>query len=220
MRIGYASLRYAVKRLAVLLPLLVIAQAAPAAAEPLRLVVLGDSLAAGYGLAETDSFTVRLQQALEEAGEEVVVHNAGVSGDTTAGGLARLDWAFADGADAALVELGANDMLRGIDPASSRANLDAILARLGERGIPVLLAGMRAPQNLGADYVAAFEGMYPELAQAHGALLYPFFLEGVAGEAGLNQEDGMHPSADGVDVIVAAILPDVLALLERARAGS
>jgi len=187
----------------------------PASAETIRILALGDSLTAGYGLPADDGFVAQLQAALRDRGHDVLVIDAGVSGDTTAGGLARLEWALAEGADAAIVELGANDALRGIDPASSRANLDAILAILVERDMPVLLAGMYAPRNLGSDYVAAFDGMYPDLAAEHGAIHYPFFLEGVATDPALNQPDGIHPNAEGVAVIVEAMLPDVERLLDR-----
>lgn len=190
----------------------------PAAADTVRILALGDSLTAGYGLAAEDGFVAQLQAALLEVGHDVEVIDAGVSGDTTAGGLARLDWALAAGADAAIVELGANDALRGIDPASSRANLDGILSALGDLGLPVLLAGMLAPRNLGSDYVVAFDDMYPELAAEHDAILYPFFLEGVAAQPSLNQSDGIHPNPEGVAIIVEAMLPDVIALVERAQA--
>lgn len=197
---------------------MVLAALAPGAAGgPLRVLVLGDSLASGYGLAAADGFVAQLGRALAARGHDAVAVDAAVSGDTTAGGLARLEWALAGGADAAIVELGANDALRGIDPAASRANLDAILSRLAAEGLPVLLAGMAAPRNLGADYVAAFDGMYGELARAHGAILYPFFLEGVALQPALNQADGLHPNAEGVARMVAGILPQVEALLARAR---
>ncbi len=186
---------------------------------PARVLVLGDSLASGYGLAAGDGFVAQLERALAGRGHDAALIDASVSGDTTAGGLARLEWALAGGADAAIVELGANDALRGIDPAASRANLDAILARLTAGGVPVLLAGMAAPRNLGADYVAAFDAMYGELADAHGAILYPFFLEGVALQPALNQADGIHPNARGVARIVAGILPHAEALLARARQG-
>ncbi len=193
--------------------------AAPAAAAEMRVVALGDSLTAGYGLPAEDGFVAQLQAALDARGLDVRIVDAGVSGDTTAGGLARLDWILADGADAVIVELGANDALRGIDPASSRSNLDAILGALGERGSPVLLAGMAAPRNLGAEYVVAFDGMYPELADTHGAIFYPFFLDGVAAVSSLNQADGIHPNAEGIAVIVERILPYVLRLLDRAGAS-
>lgn len=178
-----------------------------AVAEPVRLLALGDSLTAGYGLAPEEGFASRLQAALRERGHEVEVIDAGVSGDTTAGGLARLDWALADAPDLVLVELGANDGLRGIDPGSTRGNLDAILGRLEERGIPVLLAGMYAPPNLGPDFGRRFNAIYPELAEKYDVPLYPFFLDGVAAQPALNQPDGLHPNAAGVRVVVERILP-------------
>lgn len=213
--------RYVVTRLLVCTALFAaIGLSGSRAEEPVRLLVLGDSLAAGYGLPAQDGFTAQLQEVLQGSGHDVVVQNAGVSGDTTAGGWSRLEWALADGADAVIVELGANDMLRGIDPGSARSNLAAILATLHERGIPTLVAGMRAPQNLGPTYVDAFERMYPELAQQYDALVYPFFLDGVAGEAWLNQEDGIHPNRTGVRHIVESIMPSVLELLARVEAES
>jgi acyl-CoA thioesterase-1 len=196
--------------------LLAIAGLLPASAEPLRIVALGDSLTAGLGLPKADGFAARLETALREKGHDVVVVDAGVSGDTASDGLARLDWSVGDDAAAVIVELGSNDALRGVDPKITRDALDRLLARLTERKVPVLLAGMLAPPNLGADYGAAFNGMYADLAQRHGALLYPFFLDGVAAEAGLNQADGMHPNAAGVAVIVARILPAVEELIARA----
>ena len=191
-----------------------LAYAMPAQADQMRILALGDSLTAGYGLPQGDGFTDQLQAALQEAGYDAVVLNAGVSGDTTAGGLARLDWALADAPDLVIVELGANDALRGIDPVSSRANLSAILAELQARDLPTLLAGMLAPRNLGADYVSAFDGMYGDLAEEYDVPLYPFFLEGVAAEPELNQPDGIHPNASGVAIIVDGILPDVTAMLD------
>jgi acyl-CoA thioesterase I len=188
--------------------------AAPARADQIRILALGDSLTAGYGLPQGDGFTDQLQAALQARGYDAVVLNAGVSGDTTAGGVARLDWALGDDPDLVIVELGSNDALRGIDPAVSRANLDAILTELDKRGIPALLAGMLAPRNLGADYVDAFDGMYVALAQQHNVPLYPFFLEGVAMKPELNQADGIHPNAQGVAVIVDGILPEVTAMLD------
>ncbi len=186
------------------------ANAAPA---PVKLLALGDSLTAGYGLPEPQGFTSQLQKALTARGYAVTVINAGVSGDTTAGGLARLDWALAEKPDAALVELGANDMLRGLDPAAAKANLDAILTTLGDRRIPTLLAGMLASPSLGRPYTERFNGLYPELAAAHSVPLYPFFLDGVATDRALIQADGLHPNARGVAVIVERILPDVVRLL-------
>lgn len=187
--------------------------AAPAAAADARLVLFGDSLVAGYGLAAADAFPAKLQAALEARGVDVTVVNAGVSGDTTAGGRARLEWSLAEKPAAVIVELGANDGLRGLKPAATAENLDTILARLARDRIPVLLAGMYAPPNLGREYSRSFNAIYPRLAKAHGVSLYPFFLDGVAGEAALNQPDGLHPNAKGVDVIVERILPYVLKLL-------
>ena len=190
-------------------------QAETGAAEELRILMLGDSLTAGYGLASRDSLPARLEAALRERGLRVRVIDAGVSGDTTAGGVARLDWALADRPHAVVVALGANDALRAIDPAVARANLDRLLAALAERRLPVLLAGMLAPRNLGPDYRTRFDAIYPELAERHGALLYPFLLEGVAMIAALNQADGLHPNAAGVQAIVERILPSVLCLIRR-----
>ncbi|MCL4767819.1 MAG: arylesterase [Hyphomicrobiaceae bacterium] len=186
--------------------------------DPIRIVAFGDSLTAGYGLQQGEAFPAELQRALEARGHAVEVINAGVSGDTTAGGLQRFDWAFPDNADAAIVALGANDALRGIDPAQSRQNLDKILARLEARGIVVLLAGMKAPRNWGEDYVKRFDAMFPELAGKHGALLHPFFLERVALRPALNLDDGVHPNRDGVAAMVESILPKVEELIARVTA--
>ncbi|MHB8764771.1 MAG: arylesterase [Deferrisomatales bacterium] len=183
---------------------------------PLRLLVLGDSLTAGYGLPAAASFPARLQAALQARGRAVVVENGGVSGDTSAGGRARVGWALGSGPDAVIVELGANDALRGLAPEALEENLDAIVAALTDRGVAVLLAGMRAPRNLGREYVARFEGAYRRVAARHGVALYPFFLEGVAGVARLNQADGLHPNEAGVEELVRRLLPEVEALLERA----
>ena len=191
---------------------------AAAADKPINIVALGDSLTAGLGLANQDAFPAKLHQALAAKGIVVNIANAGVSGDTMAGGLARLDWSVPPDTDAVILELGANDALRGLDPAVTRRTLDTILAALAKRNIPVLLCGMLAPRNLGADYARAFDPMYSELATAHGALLYPFFLDGVAADRKLNQGDGLHPTAAGVDVIVAKILPKVEELIARVRA--
>lgn len=185
--------------------------------ETIQIVALGDSLTAGYGLPPSAAFPAQLQKALKSRGHNVAVANAGVSGDTTSGGLQRLDWAVPPGTEAVILELGANDALRGINPAEARANLDQILASLGKRGIPVLLAGMRSPQNWGKDYVDSFESMYPDLAERHGALLYPFFMDGVALDPKLNLDDGLHPNTAGVARIVTGILPEVEALIERAK---
>jgi acyl-CoA thioesterase I len=198
---------------------LVSAAAQPGSAgRAVKIVALGDSLTAGLGLPADAAFPARLQRALAQKGIAAEVINAGVSGDTTADGLSRVDWSVPDDADAVILELGANDALRGLDPAQTRANLEATLRRLAARRLPVLLAGMRAPPNMGADYVKAFDSIYPALAAAHGAIFYPFFLDGVAGERGLNQGDGIHPTASGVDVIVAKMLPQVEELVSRVRA--
>jgi acyl-CoA thioesterase I len=188
------------------------------AGRPVKIVALGDSLTAGLGLMADAAFPARLQRALAQKGIAAEIVNAGVSGDTTADGLSRLDWSVPDDTDAVILELGANDALRGIDPAQTRANLDAILKRLTARKLPVLLAGMRAPPNLGAQYTQAFDAIYPDLAAAYCPLFYPFFLDGVAAERSLNQGDGLHPTAAGVDVIVGRMLPLVEELVGRARA--
>ncbi len=185
------------------------ARAQGAAMRPLKLVALGDSLTAGYGLPGEAAFPAVLERALRAKGYAVSIANAGVSGDTTSGGLARLDWSVPDGTDGVILELGANDMLRGIDPNVARQALDQILARLRERGIPVLLTGMYASRNLGPDYVARFEAIFPDLAKKYGVPLYPFFLDGVAGVRELALPDGLHPTAKGVQVIVERIVPTV-----------
>ena len=193
---------------------------AAAAEPPVRLLALGDSLTAGYGLPPGEGFVPRLQAALAAAGRSVRVIDAGVSGDTTAGGLARLDWALADQPQAALVELGGNDGLRGLPPQQSKANLAGILDRLARRGIPVLLAGMLAPPNLGAEYGREFAAVFHDLARERpGVIFYPFFLDGVAGDPALNQPDGIHPNARGVAVVVGRILPAVETLLDRVPSG-
>jgi len=190
----------------------------PAAAETVSLLALGDSLTAGYGLQPSDAFPVKLEAALKARGHDVKVINAGVAGDTALDGYSRLDWALSEDVDAVIVELGANDALRRLPVPQAEEALDKLLARLGEKNLPVLLAGMRAPPNLGPEYQAAFDGMYPRLAEKHGVLLYPFFLEGVAADVKLNQADGLHPNPAGVDVIVARILPEVERLLAAAAA--
>ncbi|MFN3347859.1 arylesterase [Pseudorhodoplanes sp.] len=193
---------------------------APAAAQdkaPLKIVALGDSLTAGYGLPATDTFPARLQRSLQAKGYNVEIENAGVSGDTASGGLSRLDWSIPDGTDAVIVELGANDMLRGVDPKVTRQALDDILARLKERDIPVLFAGMRAAPNLGAEFVRAYDAIFPELAQKYDVVFYPFFLDGVAAQAQLALRDGMHPNADGVRAIVDGILPKAEELIARVK---
>jgi acyl-CoA thioesterase I len=187
---------------------LLLVAAAPAVAAP-KLLALGDSLTAGLGLAPEQGFTTRLQAALRADGHQIDVINAGISGDTTAGGLARLDWALADHPDFALVELGANDALRGIDPKETRANLDQILARLQAAHVKILLCGMLALDNWGPEYARDFEGIYPALAAKYAVPLYPFFLDGVALDPKLNQADMLHPNPAGVDIIVRRLLPAV-----------
>ena len=196
-----------------------LASAVRAAEGPVKLVALGDSLTAGYGLPLADAFPTKLQAALKAKGIDATVANAGVSGDTASGAKERLDWSVPDGTDAVIVELGANDALRGIDPKVTESALDAILTRLDQRHIPVLLAGMLAPPNMGADYAKAFNAIYPALAARHPVIFYPFFLAGVAADPKLDQADGMHPNAAGVDVIVGRILPSVEQLIAKARAA-
>lgn len=186
----------------------------------LKLVAFGDSLSAGYNLPGSAAFPTVLEQALRQKGLAVEIVNAGVSGDTTQGGLERLDWSVPEGTDGVILELGANDALRGVDPSVTRKNLEAIIARLTERKIPVLLAGMYAPRNLGEDFVQRFDAIYPELAKKHGLVLYPFFLEGIAGDRALNQADGLHPTAEGVKVIVQTILPTVERFIATLRPRS
>jgi len=184
------------------------------AGKVLKIVALGDSLTAGYNLPADAAFPSQLEKALKGAGFDVQVVNAGVSGDTTADGLARLDWSFGEGADAAIVELGANDMLRGLDPAIPRRNLEAIFDKLKARKIPFLIAGMAATPSYGDDYRKAFDPIYPQLAQKYGAPLYPFFLDGVMGVKGMQLQDGLHPTREGVAHIVDAMLPMVEAFLK------
>jgi acyl-CoA thioesterase-1 len=195
------------------------AGASHAADRAVSIVVLGDSLSAGFGLAAQDALPAKLEKALKAKGIAVVIENAGVSGDTAAGGLARLDWSVPDGTDAVILELGANDALRGSDPKATRTALESIIKKLKERRIAVLLAGMLAPRNYGEDYVKAFDPIYPELAAAHGLILYPFIAEGVAGDRALNQADGIHPTAAGVDVIVKGLLPKAEELIAQVRAA-
>ena len=180
-----------------------------AQASTLNLVGFGDSLMAGYQLPPGDGFPEKLQAALRAKGEDVAITNAGVSGDTSTGGLARIDWSVPDGTNGVILELGANDALRGIPPEESEKNLDAMITRLKERGIPVLLAGMMAPPNMGADYAARFNPIYEKLAQKHQVPLYAFFLDGVVMDASLKLEDGMHPNSKGVDVMVQKMEPAV-----------
>ncbi|WP_395712638.1 arylesterase [Reyranella sp.] len=176
---------------------------------PVKLVFLGDSLAAGYGLKPDQAIPARLEAALKAAGRNVTVINHGVSGDTTAGGLARVDWMLADKPDIVIVELGGNDALRALDPVATERNLDAIIAKLKQAGVTVWLAGMLAPRNFGPEYAKQFDGAFQRLADRHSVPFYPFFLDGVAQDPALNQPDGIHPNAKGVDVVVARLLPFV-----------
>ena len=189
--------------------------AAQTPAAECRIAVLGDSLTAAYGLDVADGFPARLEQALRARGYDCAVLDAGVSGDTSAGGLARLDWMLADRPSHVIVELGGNDGLRALPPEEMERNLDQIIGRLKSAGIPVLLTGMLAPPNLGRDYGDAFAGVFPELAAKHGVPLYPFFLDGVAGDALLNQGDGIHPTEEGIAIIVERILPTVTDWLDQ-----
>jgi acyl-CoA thioesterase-1 len=205
------------RRYAVAALLVNLMAATPSLAETAKIMVLGDSIAAGFGLPASEAFPVRLEEKLRAEGHDVQVINAGVSGDTTAAGLARLDWVLGDKPDFAVVELGANDMLRGIDPAVTRKNLDEILTRLNAAKVPALLVGMMAGRNLGADYAKAFQGLYSALAQKHGVAFYPFILDGVALDPALNQGDGIHPNARGVAVMVDRMAPYVVRLLQRSK---
>ncbi|MFG1319701.1 arylesterase [Xanthobacter autotrophicus] len=193
-------------------------RAVAAEARTVRIVAFGDSLTAGYGLPASAAFPARLEVALKAKGLDVKVENAGVSGETASQGLARLDWSIGEGTDAVIVELGANDMLRGLNPATTRAALTEIVQRLRARGITVLLAGMKAAPNLGKPYQETFDAIFPELAAAEGVLLYPFFLDGVAGDRSLIQPDGLHPNAEGVRRIVSGILPKAEELVAQVQA--
>jgi acyl-CoA thioesterase I len=191
--------------------------AATAAERPVKIVAFGDSLMSGYQLPVSAAFPAQLEKALKAKGLNVEVANAGVSGDTASGGLARLAWSVPDGTDAVMVELGANDMLRGIDPKVTRAALDQIIRRLKQRGIEVMLCGMLAVPNYGEDYVKAFNAIYPELASSHDVVFYPFFIDGIVTDSKLNQRDGIHPTAQGVETIVTRIIPKVEELVSRVR---
>ena len=208
---SYGACRMAFKHLAAAILALCTLALGPlqALAEPLRIVGFGDSLMAGYRLGPGEGFTEKLQAALQARGHDVVIANAGVSGDTTSGGLSRLDWSVPDGTRLVILELGANDMLRGITPDITEKNLAAMISRLKARKIAVLLAGMHAAPNLGSDYQQAFDAIYPKLAEKYGVALYPFFLDGVAGDHALELDDAMHPNARGIDRMVERILPTV-----------
>jgi acyl-CoA thioesterase-1 len=203
---GYGRFAAAIN---LLVALLLGATIANAQTPPIKLAILGDSLTAGYGLKPDQALPVRLQAALKAQGRDVTVLNHGVSGDTAAGGLARVDWMLGDKPDIVLVALGANDALRGSDPAQAERNLDEIITKLKATNVMVWLAGMLAPRNFGPEYAQSFDGMYKRLAAKHGVALYPFILDGVAQDPALNQADGLHPSAKGVDVIVERLLPFV-----------
>jgi acyl-CoA thioesterase I len=190
------------------------------ASKPVRIVAFGDSLTAGFRLAPTDAFPAKLEKALRAGGLAVEIANAGVSGDTTAAGLARLDWAIGDGTDIVILEFGANDALRGIDPAVARANLDTLVKGIKAKGAAILIAGMLAPKNWGEDYSQRFDAIFPELAKIYGVALYPFFLDGIALKPELNLDDGLHPNPAGVDVIVERILPFVERLVKQQTVGS
>ncbi len=210
---------FAVSRRALLLAAAGMALAPSLArAAPLKLLAYGDSLTAGYGLGPADALPAQLEAALQAAGREVSVINGGVSGDTTAAGLARAAWTLGENPDCVMLCLGANDFLRGLDPRDTEANLRALMQLFADRKLPILLAGMLAPQNLGQDYAATFDAIFPRLAAEFDAVYYPFLLEGVALDPALNQGDGIHPNAAGVAVIVQRILPSVETLLDRAAA--
>jgi len=208
LNIGYGRFAAAVNSLLVTI-LLCLAATAHAQSTPIKLAILGDSLSAGYGVKPEQSIPARLEAALKAQGRSVAVINHGVSGDTTAGGLDRIDWMLADKPDIVLVELGANDALRGLDPATAERNLDAIITRLKAAGVTVWLAGMLAPRNFGPEYTQQFDGLYKRLAEKYNVPLYPFFLDGVAQDGALNQADGIHPNPKGVDIVVERLLPFV-----------
>ena len=217
--VSFSAIERLTRGLALLLLGAGVVLAAPArAADPVRIVVLGDSLSAGLGLPAADAFPAQLEKALKDKGVNVAISNAGVSGDTTSGGLDRLDWSVPAGTQGVILELGANDALRGIDPKVTRAALDEILTRLKARNIAVLLCGMVAPPNYGDEYAAQFSAIFPNLAKKHGVPLYTFILEGVAANAKLNQADGIHPTAAGVTTIVKNILSTVEAFLDTLSA--
>ena len=186
--------------------------------KPIRIVAFGDSLFAGYGLRPSQSFPAQLQKELKARGHNVVIDNAGVSGDTSAAGLARIAWAIGNDADAVIVEFGANDALRGIDPKVTLANMQKIIAKLNAKRLPILLTGMRSPTNWGDNYAEDFDAIFPDLAKEHTLLFYPFFLDGVIFDSKLNQQDGIHPNAKGVAAIVKSILPQVEELIRKAEA--
>ena len=215
-RPGASALAHALFVVNALAGVIFLSTAAAEPGKPLHIVAFGDSLTSGYGVRPRDAFPAQLQRELKAAGHNVVVTNGGVAGDTTADGLKRLEWAVPDGTDAVILELGANDALRGFDPKVTRANLEQIIAALKKRNIPILLAGMVSPANWGDHYSDDFDKIYPDLAKEHGLVFYPFFLEGVALDTKLNQDDGMHPTGKGVAEIVKRIMPSVVELIGRA----
>ncbi len=215
---SYGWLRAAVQIAVVTLLVAAAPAEIKAADRPVKIVALGDSLTTGLGLPAQDAFPARLQKALDSKGIKAEIIDAGVSGDTSSGGLSRLDWSVPQDADAVIVELGANDALRAIDPKVTRDAVTAIVSKLRERKIEVLLCGMFAPRNLGADYAASFDPIYPGIAKAHDVVFYPFFLDGIAADPKFTQSDGMHPNATGVGKIVESILPKVEELIARVRA--
>lgn len=205
--------------LAAALLIFLCARPAALAADPVRILAFGDSLTAGYGLGEAETLTVQLSEALTKMGRDAVVINAGVSGDTTADGAARIDWALADKPQVMILALGGNDMLRGLDPAVTKVNLEAIIAKAQAAGVEIVLAGMLAPPNLGGEYKTAFDTLYVDLAKSHNLLFLPFLLQDVAMESGLNQADGLHPNGKGVAVMVRNLLPLVTEAMDRVAKG-
>jgi acyl-CoA thioesterase I len=221
LRTGYGRFTAAVNSLLIaILWLGLCLVGANAQTAPIKLAILGDSLAAGYGVSPAQAMPAKLEAALKKAGRTVTIINHGVSGDTTAGGLERIDWMMADKPDIVIVELGGNDVLRGTDPATTERNLDGIITKLKAAGVTVWLAGMLAPRNYGSEYAQQFDGIYKRLADKHGVSLYPFFLDGVAADPALNQPDGIHPNPKGVDVIVERILPFVTKNLDDFAASA
>lgn len=221
LRTGYGRFAAAVNSLLIaILWLSGMSLGANAQTAPTKLAILGDSLAAGYGVSPAQAMPARLEAALKNAGRNVTIVNHGVSGDTTAGGLERIDWMMADKPDIVIVELGGNDVLRGTDPATTERNLDGIITKLKAAGVTVWLAGMLAPRNYGSEYAQQFDGIYKRLADKHDVALYPFFLDGVAADPALNQPDGIHPNPKGVDVIVERILPFVTKNLDDFAASA
>jgi len=204
-------------RVLALAALLLFALAVPLRAEALTILVLGDSITAGLGLAADEAYPSRLEEALRAEGHDIRIVNGGVSGDTMADGLARLDWSLTPEIGAVIVALGANDALRGLAPADTEKSLDGILTKLNEKCLPVLLAGLQAPRNLGEDYALAYDAIFARQAERHGALFYPFLLEGVAVDPGLNQPDGIHPNGEGARRIARGLLPLAEALIARAQ---